>query len=719
MAIGGNMINFGKKIVKFRIPIIILSLLLLIPAVIGYVNTRVNYDILSYLPEEIDTMEGQEILKEEFGNGAFSMLLVEGMDTKDISSLKAKIEKVDGVSSVLWYDSILDISIPIELLPSEVTEAFNSGDTTLMLVVFSDTTSSDETIEAVTEIRKIANSQCFLAGMSSMVTDTKNLSEKEAPIYVVIAVILSAIMLALTMDSFVLPVIFLVCIGMAILYNLGSNVFFGEISYITKALAAVLQLGVTMDFSIFLWHSYKENQLRFYGDKERAMSHAIANTIQSIVGSSITTIAGFLSLCVMSFTLGLDLGIVMAKGVLIGVIATVTILPSFIMVFDGLIEKTTHKNLLPSQKRFSAFITKHYAVFAVLFLILLVPAYYAQSHASVYYKLDTSLPDNLESVIASQKLDENFDMTTMHLVICSSDTSYKNMIAMCDELSETDGVTLAVSLDSLLDGVPEAMIPDDVVSILKNENYQLVLIASEYEVASDEVNAQCDEIQAIISKYDDSAMLIGESACTKDLIEITDTDFKMVSIVSIGVIFVIIAIVFKSVSLPILLVAAIEFAIFINMGIPYLTGTKLPFVASIVIGTIQLGSTVDYAILMTSRYKKERSRGKSKKEAVTIAHSTSMNSIIVSALSFFAATFGVGLYSDIDMISSLCMLMARGALISMAVVLLVVPSLFMIFDKVIVHTSVGFLPKKVKEANHEKENRENSSDDSYVVPNHN
>ncbi len=719
MAIGGNMINFGKKIVKFRIPIIILSLLLLIPAVIGYVNTRVNYDILSYLPEEIDTMEGQEILKEEFGNGAFSMLLVEGMDTKNISSLKAKIEEVDGVSSVLWYDSILDISIPIELLPSEVTEAFNSGDTTLMLVVFSDTTSSDETIEAVTEIRKIANSQCFLAGMSSMVTDTKNLSEKEAPIYVVIAVILSAIMLALTMDSFVLPIIFLVCIGMAILYNLGSNVFFGEISYITKALAAVLQLGVTMDFSIFLWHSYKENQLRFYGDKNRAMAHAIANTIQSVVGSSITTIAGFLSLCVMSFTLGLDLGIVMAKGVLIGVIATVTILPSFIMVFDGLIEKTTHKNLLPSQKRFSTFITKHYVVFAIIFVILLIPAYYAQSHASVYYKLDTSLPDDLESVIASQKLDENFDMTTMHLVICSSDTSYKNMIAMCDELSETDGVTLAVSLDSLLDGVPEAMIPDDVVSILKNENYQLVLIASEYEVASDEVNAQCDEIQEIISKYDDSAMLIGESACTKDLIEITDTDFKMVSIVSIGVIFVIIAIVFKSVSLPILLVAAIEFAIFINMGIPYLTGTKLPFVASIVIGTIQLGSTVDYAILMTSRYQKERSRGKSKKEAVTIAHSTSMNSIIVSALSFFAATFGVGLYSDIDMISSLCMLMARGALISMAVVLLVVPSLFMIFDKVIVHTSVGFLPKKVKEANHEKENRENSSDDSYVVPNHN
>lgn len=713
------MINFGKKIVKFRIPIIILSLLLLIPAVIGYVNTRVNYDILSYLPEEIDTMEGQEILKEEFGNGAFSMLLVEGMDTKNISSLKAKIEEVDGVSSVLWYDSILDISIPIELLPSEVTEAFNSGDTTLMLVVFSDTTSSDETIEAVTEIRKIANSQCFLAGMSSMVTDTKNLSEKEAPIYVVIAVILSAIMLALTMDSFVLPIIFLVCIGMAILYNLGSNVFFGEISYITKALAAVLQLGVTMDFSIFLWHSYKENQLRFYGDKNRAMAHAIANTIQSVVGSSITTIAGFLSLCVMSFTLGLDLGIVMAKGVLIGVIATVTILPSFIMVFDGLIEKTTHKNLLPSQKRFSTFITKHYVVFAIIFVILLIPAYYAQSHASVYYKLDTSLPDDLESVIASQKLDENFDMTTMHLVICSSDTSYKNMIAMCDELSETDGVTLAVSLDSLLDGVPEAMIPDDVVSILKNENYQLVLIASEYEVASDEVNAQCDEIQEIISKYDDSAMLIGESACTKDLIEITDTDFKMVSIVSIGVIFVIIAIVFKSVSLPILLVAAIEFAIFINMGIPYLTGTKLPFVASIVIGTIQLGSTVDYAILMTSRYQKERSRGKSKKEAVTIAHSTSMNSIIVSALSFFAATFGVGLYSDIDMISSLCMLMARGALISMAVVLLVVPSLFMIFDKVIVHTSVGFLPKKVKEANHEKENRENSSDDSYVVPNHN
>jgi len=719
MAIGGNMINFGKKIVKFRIPIIILSFLLLIPAVIGYVNTRVNYDILSYLPEEIDTMEGQEILKEEFGNGAFSMLMVEGMDTKDISSLKAKIEEVDGVSSVLWYDSILDISIPIELLPSEVTEAFNSGDTTLMLVVFSDTTSSDETIEAVTEIRKIANSQCFLAGMSSMVTDTKNLSEKEAPIYVVIAVILSAIMLALTMDSFVLPVIFLVCIGMAILYNLGSNVFFGEISYITKALAAVLQLGVTMDFSIFLWHSYKENQLRFYGDKERAMSHAIANTIQSIVGSSITTIAGFLSLCVMSFTLGLDLGIVMAKGVLIGVIATVTILPSFIMVFDGLIEKTTHKNLLPNQKRFSEFVIRHHAIFAIIFVILLIPAYYAQSHASVYYKLDTSLPDNLESVIASQKLDENFDMTTIHLVICSSDTSYKNMVAMCDELSETDGVTLAVSLDSLLDGVPEAMIPDDVVSILKNENYQLVLIASEYELASDEVNNQCEEIQEIISKYDDSAMLIGEAACTKDLIEITDTDFKMVSIVSIGVIFVIIVIVFKSVSLPILLVAAIEFAIFINMGIPYLTGTKLPFVASIVIGTIQLGSTVDYAILMTSRYKKERSRGKSKKEAVTIAHSTSMNSIIVSALSFFAATFGVGLYSDIDMISSLCMLMARGALISMAVVLLVVPSLFMIFDKVIVHTSVGFLPKKVKEAYHEKENRENSSDDSYVVPNHN
>ena len=689
------MVKFGKKIVKYRIVIVIISLLLLIPSVIGYANTRVNYDILSYLPKDIETMIGQDILVDEFGTGAFSMYMVEGMSNKDVAALKSRIEKVEHVSSVVWYDSILDLSIPMDMLPDKVVDAFNSGDTTLMMIIFDTTTSADETMDAIEEIRKISDKQCFLSGMSAIVTDTKNLSNKETPIYVLIAVILSALVLGLTMDSFLLPVIFLLCIGIAIIYNLGTNIFLGEISYITKALSAVLQLGVTMDYSIFLWHSYKEQQVRFDGDKERAMAHAISNTITSVVGSSITTVAGFIALCFMSFTLGMDLGIVMAKGVIMGVICCVTVLPSVILIFDKAIEKTTHKNLLRTPKKLSGFIAKHYWIFVILFVVMMIPAVYGNNHTKVYYNLDETLPKDLESVIANTKLADEFNMNSTHMILVSKDTSTKNVLAMTDEIKKVDGVKLVMGLETILNGqIPESMLPDSIVDILESDEYQLMLVNSEYKVATDEVNDQVTAISEIIKKYDDKAMLVGEAPCTKDLIDITDKDFKVVNFLSIGVIFVIIAVLFKSVSIPVILVSVIEFAIFINMGIPFYTGTELPFIASVVIGTIQLGATVDYAILMTTKYRKERYNGATKIDAITAAHKSSMISIIVSALSFFAATFGVGLYSDIDMISSLCTLMARGAIVSMIVVIVILPSMFMLFDKVICKTSVGFLPKK-------------------------
>ena len=689
------MVNFGKKVVKYRVLILILGVLLLIPSVFGYLNTRVNYDVLTYLPDNIETMKGQDILVNDFGTGAFSMFIVDGMEEKDVAELKEKIEKVDHVANVIWYDSIADISVPMSMLPDDIYDVFNSDTGTMMAIFFDEGTSSDGTMDAIAQIRKIAGKQCFLSGMSAVVTDTKNLAEKETPVYVLIAVILAVIVLGLTMESFFVPLLFMLSIGMAIIYNLGSNYFMGEISYITKALAAVLQLGVTLDYSIFLMHSYEEQQVRYDGDKKRAMAHAISQTFSSVIGSSITTIAGFIALCFMSFTLGLDIGIVMVKGVIFGVIACVTILPSMILCCDKIIEKTKHKPFLPDIGRISDKVTKRYLVYVVLFLLFLFPAIYGNNHTAVYYNLDETLPKDLPSIIANEKLKEDYDMNTTHMILVGSSVSSTDVNKMIKEMDKVDGVKWALGLDSLVGpSVPSDMIPESVSSMLKNDKYQLLLVNSEYKVASDEVNAQIKTLNKILHKYDKTGMLIGEGPLTADLIDITDQDFKTVSAVSIGIIFVIVLVLFKSISLPVILVGVIEFAIFVNMGIPYYTGTKLPFVASIVIGTIQLGSTVDYAILMTTRYKRERNHGANKHDAITTAHRVSAQSIMVSALSFFAATIGVGLYSNIDMISSLCILMARGALISMVVVIFVLPSMFMVFDKVIVKTSKGFLPKE-------------------------
>lgn len=691
------MVKVGKKIVKFRVPILILSIILLIPAVWGYVNTRINYDVLTYLPEDIETMQGQEIMTNDFGIGAFSMLMVDGMEDKEIVKLKEKVEKVDGVENVLWYDSLADISVPQSVLPSKLYDEYNTEDGTMMAVFFKDGTSSDETMKAITEIRKITGEQCFLSGMSAIVEDTKELAEKETPLYVLIAVALSALVLAITMESIFVPVLFLLSIGIAIVYNLGTNVFFGEISYITKALAAVLQLGVTMDYSIFLMHSYQEQQVRYNGDKERAMAHAISQTFSSVIGSSVTTVAGFIALCFMSFTLGKDIGIVMAKGVIFGVLVCVTVLPSMILCCDKLIEKTKHKPLLPDIGRISDKVTKRYVIYVVAFVILLFPAIYGNNHTGVYYNLDESLPKDLPSVIANTKLKEDYNMNTTHMILVDSSVAGSDVKKMSQEIEKVDGVKWVLGLDNLVgSGVPADMLPESVTGMLKNDKYQMLMVNSTYKVATDKVNKQIEQIDKIMDKYDKGAMLVGEGPLTKDLINITDTDFKRVSAVSIGIVFVIILLLFKSVTIPVILVGVIEFAIFVNMGIPFYTGTKLPFVASIVIGTIQLGATVDYAILMTTRYQRERSRGAGKFDAITTAHKFSAQSIIVSALSFFAATIGVGLYSNIDMISSLCILMARGALISMVVVVLILPSLFMVFDKIIVKTSKGFQPSGLK-----------------------
>lgn len=684
--------KFSKGIVKYRVVILILGLVLLFPSAWGYLNTRVNYDILSYLPDDIETMEGQDILQKEFGTGAFSMLVVEGMDFKNVSALKAQIAEVEHVKRVIWYDSIADLSVPVEILPENLQEVFINGDDTLMVVMFDTTMSADETMEAIEKIRALSSKQCFVSGMSAIVTDTRDLANQETPIYVLIAVILSSIVLAFTMDSYIIPLFFLLSIGMAIIYNLGSNIFMGQVSYVTKALAAVLQLGVTMDYSIFLWHSYEEEQQVCSSDEE-AMANAIELTFSSVIGSSITTVAGFIALCFMSFTLGMDLGIVMAKGVVLGVICCVTILPSMILVFRKAIEKTKHRSLLP-EFNISGFITKHYKAIAAVFVILWIPAIYGYTHTDVYYNLDSTLPDYLPSIQANARLDEKFHMGATHIVLADSSLSAHDGSLMCKEMKNVDGVKAVLGVDSLLGpAFTREMIPDDLLSDIKTDRYQLIMITSEYAVASDEVNDQCDALEKVVKKYDPDAMLIGEAPCTKDLITITDKDFARVSSVSIGVIFAIILLVFGSVSLPAILVFVIEFAVFLNMGIPCFTGTVLPFIASIVIGTIQLGSTVDYAILMTNRYKMGRSSGLGRQKAIFQAHSASVHSIVVSALSFFAATFGVGMYSDIDMISSLCTLMARGAIISMFTVILVLPAMLMIFDKLICFTSRGMRRK--------------------------
>lgn len=691
------MVKFGKWVVKHRIFLVILSVLLLIPAGIGYVKTRINYDILSYLPGEIETMVGQDILLDEFGTGAFSFIVIEDMSDQDVEKLADRMGNVEHVKDVIWYGTVADLSIPREVLPQKIYDFFNNqeNNSQLMVVFFDDTMGSDGVMEAVETMDNMVKDQCFVSGMAAVNTDTKNLVLRETPIYVGIAAVLSLIVMALTMDSIVIPVLFMLSIGMAIVYNLGTNLLQGQISYLTQALAAVLQLAVTMDYSIFLWHSYQEQIERFEGDKKRAMAHAISATISSVVGSSVTTIAGFVALCFMSFTLGIDLGIVMAKGVFIGVICCVTLLPSLILICDKAIEKTRHRVLMPDLSVIANWITNHFAVFAVLFLIILVPAVYGYTHTDVYYDLTNTMPDSTLSKQANMKLEKYYEMGATHMILAPASMDSSDSICMIEEIKKVKGVKLAASLDSILGAsVPEEAAPEKIKDILKSGDYQMMLVASEYATATDEVNEQIAKINKIVKSYDKNSMVIGEAPCTKDLIEITDTDFQKVSIVSIGAIFLIILLVFRSISLPVILVAVIEFAIFVNMGIPGYTGTVIPFIASIVIGTIQLGATVDYAILMTTKYKKLRNKGMEKKPAITKALADSIQSIIVSALGFFAATFGVGLYSNVDMISSLCTLMARGAIISMFVVILVLPSMLMIFDRVIVASTIGMKNRK-------------------------
>lgn len=689
--------KFGRGVVKLRVPILIVSVLLLIPSIFGFVSTRINYDILSYLPSDIETMKGQDIMLDEFGKGGFSLVMLDGMEDKDVEKVKEKIEKVDHVCDVLWYDTLADVSLPKEVLPDDIYDFFNTDNSTMMAVFFDEATSADGSLEAVKEIRSIAGEQCFVSGMSSVVEDIKDLTMQEAPMYVVIAVILTSIILALTMDSFLIPLFFMLSVGVAIIYNMGTNFIQGEISFITEALAAVLQLAVTIDYSIFLWHSYKEEKEKHPGDNKEAMAVAIGKTITSVVSSSITTVAGFLALCFMSYELGMDMGIVMAKGVVIGVICCITVLPSMILVFDKALEKTMHKDLVPSLEKPSKFIIKHHAAFIVLFIVVLIPAVYGQINTNVYYNLTDTLPKDLNSVIANTKLDEEYNMATTHMLLVDADMEPKEVNSMLDEMGKVDGVSFSMSLDTLIGpSIPREIVPDSVTKILKSDKWQLMLIGSEYKVASDEENAQIDELSKILKSYDKDGMLIGEAAATKDLIDITDHDFKVVNIVSIAAIFIIILIALRSVSLPIILVAVIEFAITVNMGVPCFTNTTIPFIASVVIGTIQLGATVDYAILMTTRYKTERNAGKDKHEAVTIALTTSMKSIMVSALGFFASTFGVGVYSSVDMISQLCTLMSRGAIISMITVICILPSMLMLFDKVIINTTMGMKKKENK-----------------------
>ncbi len=689
--------KFGKWVVKCRIPILILAVVLLVPSLIGMIATRINYDMLTYLPGDIDTVVGQDILMDEFGKGAFSFVIMEGMDPEDVSSLREDISHVDHVDTVLWYDDFADVSIPMEILPSKLYDAFNSGDSTMLAIFFDTSTSSDDTMEAISEIRSIAGKQCFVSGMSAMVTDLKDLCEKEEPIYVGIAVALACAAMMIFMDNWITPFVFLISIGMAILLNMGTNYFLGEISYLTKALSAVLQLAVTMDYSIFLWHSYEEQKSMYENNKE-AMAYAINNTLTSVVGSSITTVAGFIALCFMSYTLGLDLGIVMAKGVILGVIGCVTTLPSMILILDKVLQKTSHKSLLPDMGKVALGITKVFPVFLILFLVLVVPSYwtYKETNNEVYYDLGETLPEDMAYVIANSKLQEDFGVGATHMVLVSTDVPDTDVRAMIHEMEDVEGVKYALGLESVVGPlVPEEMLPESVKEVLKSDDWELLLVNSEYKTATDEVNAQINELNTILKKYDSKGMLIGEAPCTKDLIETTDQDFKVVNAVSIVAIFVIIALVEKSITLPLILVAVIELSIFINLGLAHLTGTSLPFIAPICISTIQLGATVDYAILMTTRYKQERYEGRGKREAVTNALKVSIPSIIVSAMGLFSATFGVALYSDVDIISSLCDLMARGAIVSMFAVILFLPAMFLLFDKIICVTSIGFRNKNV------------------------
>ena len=683
--------KFGKAVVKYRIPIFVLALLLLIPSVFGMVSTRINYDMLTYLPDSMDTVIGQNELMDEFGKGAFSFVIFEDMPDKDVEAVCDKIKQVDHVDTVLWYSSLADISVPKELLPDEVYDAFNAGNATMAAVFFDTATSADVTMDAIREIRSIAGKQCFVTGMSALVTDLKDLCEKEEPIYVGIAVLLACAAMVILLDGWLVPFVFLASIGMMILLNLGTNYFFGEISYITKALSAVLQLAVTMDYSIFLWHSYNEQRER-YPSKEDAMAAAIGETLTSVVGSSITTIAGFIALCFMTFTLGRDLGIVMAKGVLFGVLGCVTVLPAMILIFDKPLQKTKHRSIIPDMTRLARGTTKVFPAFLIVFALLVAPAYYGYSKTNkeVYYDMGECLPSDMEYVIANSKLSDEFDVASTHMVLVSADLENKSVRKMIKEMEQVDGVKYVLGLESVIGSrVPEEILPDSIKSILKSDKWELMLINSEYKVASDNVNGQINSLNSIIKKYDPSGMLIGEAPCMKDMIETTDRDFKVVNAVSIIAIFLIIMAVEKSISLPFILIAVIELAIFINLGLPHYLGQSLPFIAPICISTIQLGATVDYAILMTTRYKAERISGRGRTEAVRTALSTSIPSIIVSGLGLFAATFGVAVYSDIDIISSMCMLMARGAIVSMFCVVFFLPALLMLCDRLICATTLG------------------------------
>ncbi len=688
------MTKIGKFIAKHKYLILVISLILLVPSAIGYVKTRINYDILSYLPKTLETVDGQDVMVDEFGMGAFSMVVVEGMDNKDILKLEEKMEAVDHVEEVLWYGDAMDISVPTDMLPSTLKDALFNGDATLMIALFDDTTSSDDTMNAVEDLRSVVGKQCYISGMAGVVTDIKNLSIAEMPVYVAIAAVLSFLVLCLTMDSFFVPVLFLFSIGVGIVYNLGSNIFLGEISYITQALTAVLQLGVTMDYSIFLLSRYEENKKKA-SDRETAMADAIAATFTSVAGSSVTTVAGFAALMFMTFALGRDLGIVMIKGVIIGVICCVTLLPALILIFEKLIDKTTHKPLMPTMKRLSDFITRHHIVWLVVFLVMLVPAVYGNNNVKLYYNIDKGLPASLDSSKANEKLSKDFDMKSVYMVLLKDGLSSKEKSTLLNEIEDVKGVKWALGLDSVMGGlVPEDILPSDLRKTLQTDNYEIQFVCSDYSAATDEANDQIKKITKLVKSYNEESMVIGEAPLMKDLQDVTDVDLVMVNTVSIIAIFIIIMIVFKSISLPVILVAVIEFAICVNMAIPYYMGTELPFVASIVIGTIQLGATVDYAILMTSRYKTERMAGLSKNEAIKVAHRTSMKPVITSGISFFAATFGVGLYSSIDMISSITALLSRGAIISTVVVLVLLPTMFKIFDKVICYTTIGMRPKK-------------------------
>ena len=695
--------RFSKAVVRGRVAILILTVLLMIPAVFGMLETRINYDMLNYLPDDMDTVIGQNALLEDFGKGAFSFIVVENMPEKDVAALQEKLESVEHVETVLWYNSLMDTSIPMQLLPDKLYDAFNTGDATMMAVFFDTATSADETMDAIREIRSIAGKQCFVSGMSALVTDLKDLCEQEEPIYVAIAVVLACVAMMLFLDSWLIPFVFLASIGAAILLNLGSNWFMGEISYITKALSAVLQLAVTMDYSIFLWHSYNE-QRAIYPDKCEAMAHAISATLTSVVGSSITTIAGFLALCFMSFTLGRDLGIVMAKGVLLGVLSCVTVLPSLILLLDKPLQKTRHRSILPKMDGLAKSVTKVFPVFLALFVVLAPVFYFAydKTNDEVYYDMGQCLPEDMEYVIANSKLSEEFDIASTHMLLVDASLPSKQVRSMISNMEQVDGVKYVLGLESVVGaGVPEEILPDSVRSILKSDKWELLLINSEYKVASDEVNAQIDSLNAILKKYDPTGMLIGEAPCMKDMIETTDHDFKVVNAVSILAIFLIILLVERSISLPFLLIAVIELAIFINLGLPHFLGQSLPFIAPICISTIQLGATVDYAILMTTRYKAERLAGKEKRPAVITALSTPIPSIIVSGMGLFAATFGVAIYSDIDIISSMCMLMARGAIVSMLCVILILPALLLLCDRLVCATTLG-----MRHCNHSRKHAE-------------